>query len=289
MERLGNNLARSVLENDYFKKLFIKIHNCYSISIFDGVIEYELTNKEENDLVKFIDLLANSTLPFARSKAYHLISLLEPFIKDKHIFKVISAAVYSKMGLFALNYDSDVLPEERRLESDFKKHIYTTDCGKYHFTDSQFSIYSEMENAPCYSFSGHTSLGKSFLIKRFVEAEVIKGQSNLVIVVPSRALISQFRVELNNECGEQLKTNNYHVVANVSGNEDPDKRYIFILTPERLLNFHNSKVNLDIGFLFVDEAHKLSEDGEDAERSITEYNAIDLTIKKYPNIKVYFC
>ncbi|MBU2968258.1 DEAD/DEAH box helicase family protein [Pseudoalteromonas sp. C2R02] len=288
MERLGDNLARSVLQNDYFKKLFIKIHNCYSLSIFDGTLKYELTDKEENDLVKFIDLLANSILPFARSKAYHLISLLEPFIKDKNIFKVISVSVYSKMGLFALNYDSDVLPEERRLESNFKKHIYTTDCGKYHFTDSQYSIYSEMENAPCYSFSGPTSLGKSFLIKRFVESEIIKAQSNLVIVVPSRALISQFRVELNNECGEQLKNNNYHVVANVSGNEDPDKKYIFILTPERLLNFHNSKVNLEIGFLFVDEAHKLSEDGEDAERSITEYNAIDLTIKKYPNIKLYF-
>lgn len=288
MERFGNSLARKVLENEYFKKLFIKIHKCYSISIFDGLLEYELTNKEENDLVKFIDLLANSTSPFSRVKAYHLISLLEPFIKDKSIFKMIAASVYSKMGLFALNFDSDVLPEERRLENDFKKHVYTTNCGKYHFTDSQFSIYSEMENAPCYSFSGPTSLGKSFLIKRFVEAEIIKAQSNLVIVVPSRALISQFRVELNDECGEQLKDNNYQVVANVSGNEDRDKRYIFILTPERLLNFHNSKVNLDIGFLFVDEAHKLSEDGDNAERSITEYNAIDLTIKKYPRIKVYF-
>ncbi|MGL4473061.1 MAG: helicase-related protein, partial [Shewanella sp.] len=112
--------------------------------------------------------------------------------------------------------------------------------------------------------------------------------SNIVILVPSRALISQFQVELNNECGLQLKNNNYQVVANVSGNEDPEKRYVFILTPERLLNFHNSKINIEIGFLFVDEAHKLSEDGENAERSITEYNAIDLTIKKHPDIKVYF-
>ena len=288
MERLGDILARRVLENGYFKKLFAKIHNCYSISIFDGVEEYDFTNKEETDLVKFIDLLVNSTSPSARSKAYHLISLLEPFIKKKSIFKVISASVYSKMGLFALDADFETLPEERRLESEFKKRFYTTDCGEYQFTDSQFSIYSEMEGAPCYSFSGPTSLGKSFLIKRLVEAEIIKAQSNLVIVVPSRALISQFRVELNNECGVQLKNNNYQVVANVSGNEDPEKNYVFILTPERLLNFHSSKVKLEIGFLFVDEAHKLSEDGEDAERSITEYNAIDLTIKKYPDIKVYF-
>jgi hypothetical protein len=288
MERFGNILARKVLGNEYFKKLFVKVHNCYSILIFDGISEYNFTSKEENDLVKFIDILANSTSPSARVKAYHLISLLEPFIKQKSVFKVISASVYSKMGLFALDFDFDILPEERRLESDFKKRFYTTDCGKYHFTDSQFSIYAEMKDAPCYSFSGPTSLGKSFLIKRFVEAEIIKAQSNLVILVPSRALISQFRVELNNECGEQLKNNNYQVVANVSGNEDPEKRYVFILTPERLLNFHSSKVKLEIGFLFVDEAHKMSEDGENAERSITEYNAIDLTIKKYPDIKVYF-
>lgn len=288
MERLGNSLARSVLESNYFKKLFVKTHRCYSILIFDGIKEYELTTKEENDLIRFIDLLANSALPSARTKAYHLISLLDPFITDKDKFKVISASVYSKMGLFALNYDSSCLPEERRLESNFKKDLHTTACGKYHFTDSQFSIYSEMEIAPCYSFSGPTSLGKSFIIKRFVESEVIKAKSNLVIIVPSRALISQFQVELNNECGEKLKSNNYHVVANVNGSEDINKRYIFILTPERLLNLHNSKINIDIGFLFVDEAHKLSEDGEDAERSITEYSAIDLTIKKYPDLKVYF-
>jgi superfamily II DNA/RNA helicase len=288
MERLGNKIARGVLNNEYFKKLFIKIYSSYSILVFDRTARYNLSNKEEADLIRFIDLLSNSTSVSARSKAYHLVSLMEPFIKEKNIFKVVSASVYSKMGLFALNYDSKILPEERRLENDFKKKMYTTDCGQYHFTDSQFNIYSEMENAPFYSFSGPTSLGKSFLIKRFVEAEIIKSQSNLVIVVPSRALISQFHVELNNECGEQLKKSNYQVLSNVSGNEDPDKKYIFILTPERLLNFHYSKVNVNIGFLFVDEAHKLSEDGDDAERSITEYNAIDLTLKEYPDIKVYF-
>jgi len=288
MERLGNNLARSVLENEYFKKLSDKIFNCYSILIFDRLRQYQLSIKEEEDLFRFIDLLSNSNLDFARSKAYHLISLLEPFIKEKKVFKVLSASVYSKMGLFALDYDPDFLPEERRLENNLKQKLHTTHCGKYHFTDSQYSIYSEMADAPCYSFSGPTSLGKSFLIKRFIESEVIKCQSNIVIVVPSRALISQFNVELNNEFGEQLKQSNYQVLANVNGHEDPDKKYIFILTPERLLNFHYSKVDLDIGFLFIDEAHKLSEDGEDAERSITEYNAIELTLKKYPNIKVYF-
>ena len=33
MERLGNSLARSVLESNYFKKLFVKTHRCYSILI----------------------------------------------------------------------------------------------------------------------------------------------------------------------------------------------------------------------------------------------------------------
>ncbi|MGL4476117.1 MAG: hypothetical protein ACRCT7_16935, partial [Shewanella sp.] len=183
MERLGNTLASRVLDNEYFKKLFIRIYNCYSLLIFDRVAKYDLTNKEERDLVKFIDLLVNSTSPAARLKAYHLISLLEPFIKQKIIFKIISASVYSKMGLFALDFDFDTLPEERRLECILKKGIYATNCGKYHFTDSQFSIYSEMESAACYSFSGPTSLGKSFLIKRFVEAEIIKAESNIVILV----------------------------------------------------------------------------------------------------------
>lgn len=251
MEHLGNKVSRSVLSNAYFHKLFFKIHKCYSSLIFDGKQFYSLSDKEEADLIRFIDLLSNSTCSVSRTKAYHLVSLLEPFIKDKYIFKVISTSIYSKMGLFALNFDSKILPEEKRVENDFKKKMYTTDCGQYQFTDSQFSIYSEMEYAPHYSFSGPTSLGKSFLIKRFVESEIIKAQSNLIIVVPSRALISQFHVDLNNECGEQLKKNGYQVLSNLSGNEELNKKYIFILTPERLLNFQYSKVKLDIGFLLV--------------------------------------
>lgn len=62
--------------------------------------------------------------------------------------------------------------------------------------------------------------------------------------------------------------------------------YIFILTPERLLSYLSQDTNPSIGFVFVDEAHKLA--NEKDSRSITTYSAIEKAQRKYGNIKLYF-
>ena len=62
--------------------------------------------------------------------------------------------------------------------------------------------------------------------------------------------------------------------------------YIFILTPERLLSYLSEDKNPPIGFLFIDEAHKLA--NEKDSRSVTTYSAIEKVQKKFGNIKLYF-
>lgn len=97
----------------------------------------------------------------------------------------------------------------------------------------------------------------------------------MVIMVPTRALISQFAVEIKQDLGLQLDKNGYKIITNSSVSElalESNTSLILILTPERLISYLSQDVNPPIGFLFVDEAHKIAQNDT---RSITTYIAIE--------------
>ncbi|HBT5778340.1 TPA: DEAD/DEAH box helicase, partial [Klebsiella pneumoniae] len=115
--------------------------------------------------------------------------------------------------------------------------------------------------------------------------------SNIVILVPTRALISQFSLEIKNELHELIENFNYKIVTHGSLASKSDAviiKHIFILTPERLLNLFSQGKVVSIDYLFVDEAHKLSNNDDSDVRSLTEYNAIDSALFNNPNMKIVF-
>lgn len=158
-----------------------------------------------------------------------------------------------------------------------------------YFTDTQYDLYSGLSESREFSFSGPTSMGKSFIIKAFI-SRIIHNRppENLAVIVPTRALISQFTLEIKKDLGIQLERNKYKVVTNSNISElilENNTNLILVLTPERLISFLSQNENPSIGFLFVDEAHKIAQDDT---RSITTYIAIEKTLKKYPTTKLYF-
>ncbi|NJO90773.1 MAG: DEAD/DEAH box helicase, partial [Chloroflexia bacterium] len=109
------------------------------------------------------------------------------------------------------------------------------------------------------------------------------------MIVPTRALINQFTIDLKSEIRELSDRYKYRILTNSNVNDfvgDEPHNYILILTPERLISYLSQENNPPIGFVFIDEAHKLA--NEKDSRSITTYTAIEKTIKKYGNIKLYF-
>ena len=84
-----------------------------------------------------------------------------------------------------------------------------------YFTDAQYDLYSGLSESREFSFSGPTSMGKSFIIKAFFR-QIIHNRppENLVIIVPTRALISQVTLEIKRDLGLQLENNKYKVVTN---------------------------------------------------------------------------
>lgn len=294
---LADEIALEILSNQYFHKLF-KV--CIERSIYHtlNISNQGLySEKEFKDLLRFADLLSNSSISEARNDAYRIITYLNPYFQQDPYYCTVSKAVYYNLGNFPAvaylekeNNNQSELPFDRLMELEAKKIIQeVSESEGVFFTDTQYKLFSELSNAREFSFSGPTSMGKSFIIKAFIRKVIQnKPPENLVVLVPTRALINQFALELKKNLGTLLEQYKYRIATNSNISEFSTEEiinYILVLTPERLISYI-SQENPPIGFLFVDEAHKIAQN-EDS-RSIITYTSIEKTLKKHPNIKLYF-
>jgi hypothetical protein len=130
-------------------------------------------------------------------------------------------------------------------------------------------------------------MGKSFIMRMFIKNEVIHGaQKNYALIVPTKALINEVRDKVIDDLGENgnperinyLNRCNYSVVTAASDIAlEEDHNFIFVLTPERLLYLLISEPKIQIDYLFVDEAHKLS--GKNS-RAPFYYKVVDMLLKR---------
>lgn len=290
-------LANDVLQDEYFIKLNNKAAKLLAHNLFsENGRSIKLTEKELNDTLRFADILSNSKNPKARNKAYQLITLLNEDYKANPYYQTFSHSVLAKLGNFpGIEFlknenNSSELPFDRELEKKVKEFIQAVpDTEDLIFTDSQFELYKKISGSKHFSFSGPTSMGKSFIIKSFIRKVVgNKPPENIVIMVPTRALINQFSIDLNKELKDVLEHYNYTVITNSNVSELPstEQHYIFVLTPERLLSYFSQKKNPNIAYLFIDEAHKLA--AEKDSRAVTAYSAISKALRRNPNLNLYF-
>jgi superfamily II DNA/RNA helicase len=292
-------LANDVLQDTYFNNLQNKAAKLFAKFLFsENENQNQLTEKELHDLLRFADILSNSKKPEARNKAYQIITLLNSDYRENAFYRTFAHSVLAKLGNFPgieylKNADSNIseLPFERDLEKKIKEFIQAVpDTEDLIFTDSQYELYTKISNSKHFSFSGPTSMGKSFIIKSFIRKVVSnKPPENIVIMVPTRALINQFSIDLNKELKVILEHYNYAVATNSNVAELPTnskQRYIFVLTPERLLSYLSQKKNPSFAYLFVDEAHKLAADKDT--RAVTAYSAISKALKQNKNLNLYF-
>ena len=296
--KIIDKLVEDIFKSEYFNEIY---HKCFLISSYYHIKSSQiplLTEKELNDALRFADILSNSELSISRNLAYKLITFINPIYENHPYYRTVSKAVYSKLGNFpAITYleieneNLASLPAIRMIEMEAKKIIQKVpDTENFVFTDSQFDLFNKLSNTTEYSFSGPTSMGKSFMIKAFIK-KIMKNSppENLVLIVPTRALINQFTIDLKDELSDLAELYNYRIITNSNVTDlisDTPHNYIFVLTPERFISYLSQTENPPIGFVFVDEAHKLA--NEKDSRSVTTYTAIEKALNKYGNIKLYF-
>lgn len=115
------------------------------------------------------------------------------------------------------------------------------------YTPMQADILRKIRDLQYFSFSAPTSTGKSFVFRHLIS----ECSNDVVVIVPSRALINEYYNRLNN----LVDTKAVNILTFVDRiNTKHIHRNIFILTPERARELFKNKDWLKIDLILFDEA-----------------------------------
>lgn len=285
-------LVNNALEDKYLQKLIAKMEHIYGLYFLKKSIDNLLTEKEYLDIMRFADILSRDVNCEGRNLSYKIISILYPFYKMDNYYKLICNSVMTKLGNFPsldlIMKDDDVGQydtPEIILDKELKEEYQRVPGTEKIFTDAQYQLFEAIKESNHFSFSGPTSFGKSFIMDAFINYIINEkyGTDNMIILVPTRALINQVSKRLK----VQIKNSNYrvmtHPVVPAMYRRD-DIRYVFVFTPERMIAYLTEKDNPSISYLFIDEAQKII--AKKDSRAPLYYQAISIAERK--SIKLFF-
>lgn len=287
---LGDEIYSEIEKNKYLIKIYSEIMKNYGELIFYqniNNIQYDI-----NHICRFIDLLSKSTSKeknyFHKNIAQEMIILLEILkpesLEIKHLFGSVLSNLNNYVGLNTKQYGYKSCNFYEEVYFNYMKDILKvpTENNKY-FLESQKEVFEKF-GTDYFSYSGPTSMGKSFIMRSFIKNRILKDfKENYVILVPTKALINEVKGKVIQDLNINLEKKSFKVITTANSKENNQVNYIYVLTPERFLYLLIKNPNLSINYLFVDEAHKISSD--DA-RSAFYYKVIDMVSQK--NINIFF-
>lgn len=162
-------LADDAFYSEYYKSLYKKVIRCFCGEVLP-LKESNLSNKELRDVLRFADIFSNSNRENMRNLSYKIISLLNDKYGKDITYMYYSNAILKKLDNFpALNKVMPILmPIEREIEHMRHKEKLKSPVGEEYFLPNQYKIFDYMINNKSLTFSGPTSMGKSFIIKQFI-------------------------------------------------------------------------------------------------------------------------
>lgn len=290
--RFIQELANSALEDRYLQNLIEKAEHIYGLDFLKKSKDSTLTEKEYLDIMRFADILSRDVNCEGRNLAYKIISILYPFYAEDEHYKFISNSVMTKLGNFPSlslimktddvnRYDTTEVLLDKHLKEIYQKVPGTEKI----FTDAQYRLFEAIKDSNHFSFSGPTSFGKSFIMDAFINYIIDErnGVDNIIVLVPTRALINQVSKRLKIEIKHEKYRVMTHPIVPVMYRRG-DAKYVFVFTPERMIAYLSEKNNPLISYLFIDEAQKII--AKKDSRAPLYYQAISLAERK--SIKLFF-
>lgn len=285
-------LVDASLEDSYLKKLLEKAEQIYGIYFFKRKNTIFFTDKEYQDILRFADILSRDEKYVGRNLAYKIISVLYPFFHNDNYYKFISNSVLTKLGNFpSLNLIMESDDSNRYntvevlLDKNIKEIFQKVPGNNNIFTDAQYKLFEAIKDSNHFSFSGPTSFGKSFILDAFINYIITErhGVDNIIILVPTRALINQVSKRLKSEVNsKKYKVMTHPIIPSMYKKEE--NKYVFIFTPERMISYLSDKSNSLISYMFIDEAQKII--AKKDSRAPLYYQAISMAERK--SIKLFF-
>lgn len=193
-------------------------------------------------------------------------------IHHPEVFAEYESKILSVMGLFYK------LEKPKSLLESIYQNLGDTIEDKFGkpFTPMQASAFKSISTRRFYSFSAPTSTGKSHLFRDLISEE----ERDIVIVVPSRALIAEFYSSVIGLVSKEVLVLQF--VENI--NQHHTARRIFIITPERGVELFKYVDVFDVGLFLFDEAQI----SEEPIRGISFDAFVRRTEKAFPDAKKVF-
>lgn len=277
MEQYNNTLGQAIYDdlenNTYLKEIYENILYNYGARVFadqgnDNVIEMPV---DIDDALRFADLLSNSTHPTKsdahKIMAQEMVALLQEMHPEDARISYYLSGVLSNIGNYrglSLTKNKEMVTKKLFMDRlcqqyDMDKMRIPADGDKQFFR-SQAKVYEHLSDQ-YFSYSGPTSMGKSFIMRMFIKQQILeKKRENYAIIVPTKALINEVSDKIiKDDLKEMLEEYNYRVVT--AGGDIALKQshnFIFVMTPERFLYYLIDNPTKTIAYLFIDEAHKIS-------------------------------
>lgn len=281
-------LGELIIGREDFRRDFSGLERLVTDTFLTGSSDATLDVVAVGNLLRYADVLSHSTEPRHRELAYATIALLREHdeltglpdaVRDR--VHAVSEAVLVQLGNFPgiRTLQKGVgskyaLPLARGTLRIAKEVLHRTSKGDAVLTDAQYAIAEGMRGEDFFSFSGPTSLGKSFIIKDALYDIVRRDELNghcVVILVPTKALIGQTANDLRDLLADVPGVNVATYPSLPRLLRQKYRRTVFVLTPERLLRYLANPVR-EIAYLVVDEAQKVI--ARNDARSSLYYHAI---------------
>jgi ATP-dependent RNA helicase DOB1 len=190
-------------------------------------------------------------------------------------FEAIKNQLLNYMGVF---YKHDV-PRNTLPEAIFGQYgKYIREEYSHRYTPVQAQIARMATSNRYFSFSAPTSTGKSYVLRSMIQ----QAQSDVVLIVPSRALINEYLLRLK-ELVQEKSVNILTFIDRV--NTKFARRNIFIVTPERCGDLFKQKNAFKVELFLFDEA-QLSDD--DSKRGLYFDSIVRRCSSHYPDAKFVF-
>ena len=273
--------------NPYLNEIYDAIIYNYALKVFkipNGIF----MPVSIDDALQFADLLSNSENNPHKNEhkiwAQEIVALLKELYPDNSEIDVYMSSIMSNngnyRGLSMLDTDGAEISILDRIYAEYDKANMSipAEPDKQFFKD-QKRVYNNL-SAPYFSYSGPTSMGKSFIMRMFIKAHIMDGDKyNYVILVPTKALINEVSSKMmKDDLKELLAEYDYKIVTAAGAIALKEKHnFIFVLTPERFLYMMIDHPEIEIDYLFVDEAHKISSKDD---RSTFYYKVVDMACRR---------
>ncbi|MEC3965577.1 DEAD/DEAH box helicase [Flagellimonas halotolerans] len=213
-----------------------------------NAIKNIISSEDIGDVVSFVLDRIYKNGPVSTTDM-EILSYLKLYKPDE--FKIHQERALNYMGVFYKDVEPQTLKEV--VFRQYRRHII--EKFQHTYTPVQASIISEIESNKCFSFSAPTSTGKSYVFMNLIQESV----NDIVIVVPSRALINEYYHKLNNLIDDKA-VNILTFIDKI--NTKYTQRNVFIVTPERCRELFRFKEQYHVSTFLFDEAQLSNEDSK---------------------------